>query len=118
MYRECGHLINPRDVTNAPACVKEIDMPKNCAVCRRGGGLEEQLRLRNERKELEESMLESLRTGLPSIFGGSSRSTLDSVDARIEEVRKAWKSDVDDLCKAFQEALLLVFEEREGKTQW
>jgi len=87
-------------------------MPNKCVVCRGSGKLEEELQVRNERRLAEERMLEALRTYLPSmhlIFGGICRSTAESVDGRIEEVKKAWREDVDALCSA---------EEKGGRIQW
>jgi len=66
-------------------------------------------KLRNERRMLEESALEVLRTHLPSVFGGVCRSRVESVDSRIEELRQEWRSDVDALCSSFEE---------EGRDQW
>jgi hypothetical protein len=90
------------------------EMPEDCIVCRmveKGEeGLREKLRERNERRMLEENVLEGLR-GLGSVFGGSMcRRTMESVEGRIEEVRREWRGDVEDLC--------LKFEMGEGRTGW
>jgi hypothetical protein len=91
--------------------VAENDMPENCIVCRvivdGEGALGKELRERNERRVLEESVLEGLR-GLDSVFGGvMCRRTVDSVDERIEEVRRQWRGDM--------EALFLKFESVENE---
>jgi len=85
-------------------------MPEECVICRGCGRLEEELRLRNERLLLEESVLKGLRALLPSVFGGVCRSTVESVDSRIDELRREYRADVDALCSAF--------EEKEGRDQW
>jgi len=83
-------------------------MPEKCLVCRESGKLGQELRLRNERRMLEESALEVLRMHLPSVFGGMCRSRVESVDSRIEELRQEWRADVDALCSSFEE----------GRDQW
>jgi hypothetical protein len=109
VYWGCGHLIRPCDIAWAPRCVGEKDMPEKCLMCRGSGKLGAELKLRNERRMLEESALEVLRTHLPSVFGGMCRSRVESVDSRIEELRQEWRSDVDALCSSFEE---------QGRDQW
>ena len=95
IYRTCGHAIKPCQITRAPKGVDEEDMPENCVVCRAGGLLGEQLRLRHERQEAEQKALEGMRLYLPVIFGGMCRTTVQSVDARSEESKDALRQDID-----------------------
>lgn len=72
--------------------------------------MEEEIRRRNERRWVEENALEGLRRHLASVFGGLGWSSAQSVEGRIDEVRKAWRVDVEALCRDF--------EDKEGRVQW
>lgn len=86
-------------------------MPERCVICRGGSGLEKLLKARYERRLAEENALEGIRMYFPpGAFGVLSTRTVPSVDVRIEEVRKAWREDVEALCN--------LFEETEGRDQW
>ena len=85
-------------------------MPKKCLVCRGDGRLEEELRARNERLLMEERALEGLRMHLPSVFGGMCKNTVESVDSRMEDLKREWMVDLD--------AIYSEFEEKEGRNHW
>jgi hypothetical protein len=71
------------------------DMPEKCVLCRQGGLWEKRLELMRERQEAEERVLEGLKSFLPAVFGGMCRSTVESVDGRVEESRERFRRDVD-----------------------
>jgi hypothetical protein len=103
VYRECGHIIKPCDVSRAPKSVNEKDMPEKCLICRGGGVLEEQLRRMQERQLVEQRALEGMKLRLPVIFGGMCRGTVDSVDARVERSKDLCRREMEDLCAELQE---------------
>jgi len=89
-------------------------MPENCIVCRianetgtgngnGNGKLVEEVRKRNERRLVEERTLQGLREYLPRIFGESlCVDTVEGVDARIEEVRRNCRRDIEVICWGFE----------------
>ena len=72
--------------------------------------MEEELRIMNERRLAEEKALAGLKMCLPGIFGSMSRETVESVDGRIEEVRRSWRAELD--------TAIGKIEEKEGRHQW
>ena len=118
LYRTCGHVIKSCEVDKAPSGLPEEDMPDKCARCRIGdststeveGPAEEELREGRKMIEARERALEGMRRHLPGILGGMSRSTVQSVDARIEDLRNDWGMQVD---AAFGE-----LEEKHGRLEW
>lgn len=94
--------------------LREQDIPERCKRCRiedgdalAGIGLKEELR---EMMLAKERALVGMRTHLPGLFGGMCRSTVESVEERIEEVKKVWERELD---AAFGDA-----EEKEGRLEW
>ena len=93
-------------------------MPEKCARCRIGDSsgseaeatAEEELMKSRKTMEAREKALEGMRRHLPGVFGGMCRSTVQSVDARIEELRCDWGKEVD---VAFGE-----LEEKHGRLEW
>ena len=90
-------------------------MPEKCIRCRGSGdsgygGLEDRLRELKEMREAQEQALEGMRRNLPGVFGGLCRITVQSLDDRIEELRREWGREVDI---AFGEV-----EEKEGRLEW
>ena len=93
-------------------------MPEKCAQCRiedSGGSeaeapVEEELRESRKMMEAQERALGGMRRHLPGVFGGMCRSTAQSVNARIEELRCDWGREVD---VAFGE-----LEEKHGRVEW
>ncbi|KAH8600832.1 hypothetical protein B0O99DRAFT_503067 [Bisporella sp. PMI_857] len=113
VYSKCGHPIKPCDTFRAPRCVQEKDMPERCLVCRAGGELAKVLKLMDERRQAEERILQGLRMQALScvgIFGGMCWSSVESIDERVELVKRRWSFAVDALCHDF--------EEKEGREQW
>jgi hypothetical protein len=94
VYRGCGHAIKPCEVARAPKCVGEKDMPEKCIICRGGGELEEQVRVIRERQLAVRRALEGLKMHFPGIIGGMYRSTVESVDCRIEQSREEGSKEV------------------------
>jgi hypothetical protein len=113
IYRECGHIIKPSDISRAPKCVGEKDMPEKCLACRGGGRLAQELRMQNERRLAEENALLGMKMHLPSIFGGMCRDTVDSVDWRITEMRSYFKKEIDGMFGSVHD-----FDESEVRDQW
>lgn len=103
IYRECGHAIKPCEVERAPKAVSEKDMPEKCGICRGGGMLEDLLRVVRERQLAEEKALVGMRIQLPGIFGAFCRTSIQSVDSRIEESRELWKRELDELYAELQQ---------------
>jgi hypothetical protein len=98
VYRECGHVIKSCDVAQAPKCVPEKDMPAKCLACRGDRRLKEELRLRKEKRLLEERASQSMKMiNLTRVFGGRCRSTVQSVDWRIAQLRSDWEAEIDAL---------------------
>jgi len=87
-------------------------MPERCARCRglENDGLEGGLREAREMMLAQERALEGMRRHLPGVFGGTCRSTVQSIDGRIEELRREWGREVN---AAFEE-----LEEKEGRLEW
>jgi len=110
IYRECGHMIRPCDVAHAPGCVEEEDMPKKCFACRGGGLVEEVLVLMNEKRMAEEMILLGMRKCVSGFFGEVCGTTIESVDERVEEVRRRWKNAAHAFCSEL--------EKKEGRDQW
>jgi hypothetical protein len=78
-------------------------MPEKCLICRGGGVLEEQLRRMRERQLAGQRALEGMKLRLPVIFGGMCRSTVESVDARVERSKDLCRREMEDLCTELQE---------------
>jgi len=110
VYSGCGHVIKACDIERAPKSVGESEMPEKCLACCWGGMMEEELRIMNERRLLEERALAGMKLCLPGIFGGRSRETVESADGRIEEVRRSWRAELD--------AAISKFEDNEGRHRW
>lgn len=90
-------------------------MPERCAKCRGrevggNGMLDEQLREGRERMLVQERALEGLRRHLPGVFGGLCRSTVESVDLRIEDLKREWGQKID--------VVFGELEEKEGRLDW
>jgi hypothetical protein len=93
-------------------------MPEKCARCRIGDSsgseaealAEEEPRGSRKMMDARERALEGMRRHLPGVFGGMCRSTVQSVDARIEELRCDWEREVD---VTFGE-----LEEKDGRLEW
>ena len=90
-------------------------MPERCAICRdietgEGSSLHEELREGRERMLAGERALEGLRRHLPSVFGGLCRITVQSVNLRVEELKKEWGEKID--------VALGKLEEMEGRLDW
>ena len=111
VYRECGHTIKPCDISQAPKCVGESDMPENCFGCQRGGELEEVLNIMNERWLAEEQVLEGLKLHVSSMFGDMGVSTPESIDDRIVDLKGRWRSAAEAACRYFEE-------KQGGRVQW
>lgn len=94
VYRGCGHAIKPCEITRAPKCVGEKDMPEQCVVCRGGGELEEQVRMIRERQLAVQRALEGMKMYFPGIMGGMCRSTMRSVDGRVEKSREVESKEI------------------------
>jgi len=103
IYRGCGHIIKPCDVSQAPKCLSEEDMPEKCLICRGGSVLEEQLRRMRERQIAEQRALEGMKLRLPVIFGGMCRGTMQSVDAKVERSKDLCRREMENLCAELQE---------------
>jgi hypothetical protein len=115
LYRVCGHVIKACEADKAPKGVSEGDMPERCAKCRSGGdgeegGLDNELSESRRMMEVQKSALEGMRQHLPGVFGGMCRSTVQSVDGRIEELKQEWERETD---AAFGEV-----EEKHGRLEW
>jgi hypothetical protein len=96
-------------VGKSPEIVKDSDMPERCGGCRvKDVGVGE-LRERMEMMEAQKRALKGMTRCLPGVFGGMCRSTVESDEGRIEEVRREWGREVD-----------AVFEEldKEGRHEW
>ncbi|KAG9239339.1 hypothetical protein BJ875DRAFT_350527, partial [Amylocarpus encephaloides] len=105
VYRGCGHLIRPCEVSRAPKCVKEIEMPEKCVVCKGGETVEDRLKELVAQREAQETALSAMKSLLPTIFGGGCRTTVTSVDARVGSTTKeAWWKEVDDLRSELEKA--------------
>ncbi|QSZ37821.1 hypothetical protein DSL72_008921 [Monilinia vaccinii-corymbosi] len=104
VYTECGHLIRPCEVTRAPPCVAEADMPTRCLACR---GLEGELRVEVDallrRAEAEERALRVMGLCLPGVWGGMCRETVRTVGMRVEESKEGLKRDIEALCRRYEE---------------
>jgi len=59
--------------------------------------------------EAQKQALIGMKHGLKGVFGGICRSTVESVDGRIEEVGREWEWAVDAVCKEM---------ENEGRLEW
>jgi hypothetical protein len=110
VYKECGHAIKAREIESAPECVAESDMPQSCVRCSWSEVAEGELRALSERRLAEERALGGLKMYMPGVFGGMARQTSESVDKRIEELRKQWMAEI--------EAAICKIEERDGRKQW
>jgi hypothetical protein len=113
LYRICGHVIKASEMNKAPKGVAEEDMPDKCTRCRIGDGgdvgLKDELRESRETMLAQERALEGMRRHLPGVFGGMCKTTVQSIDERIDELRREWGKEVD--C-AFGEV------EKEGRLEW
>jgi len=97
IYRECGHIIKSCDVDRAPKCVREKDMPKKCFVCRKEERLDQDLKLRRERRKLGEEQPRhglTAKIHLPWVLGGSRRSAVQ-VEWNVEEFKRDWRAEID-----------------------
>ena len=74
------------------------------------GTVEEESRESKRKMEAQERALEGMRRHLPGVFGGMCRNTVQSVDGRIEGLRRDWGREID---AAFRE-----LEEKEGRRKW
>jgi hypothetical protein len=94
--------MKPCDVTSAPKCVSEKNMPEKCLRCRMSEDLEGELRLKRERHLAEQRALEGMKLHLPVVFGGLARSTAQSVGWRIEETKEDWRRELDAALSEFR----------------
>lgn len=110
IYRGCGHLIGPCDISQADTCVSKRDLPEKCAICKSRARLEPELRMETERRSLGRDLLENLIVHLPRVFVGKHRVDLNSLDERSGNTYSPWNIDLDALCRAFVE--------KEERAQW
>lgn len=97
IYRECGHIIKSCDADRAPKCVREKDMPKKCFACRSEERLDQDLKLRRERRKLGEEQPRhglTAKIHLPWVLGGSRRSAVQ-VEWNVEEFKRDWRAEID-----------------------
>jgi len=104
VYTECGHLIRPCEVTSAPKCVRDEDMPQRCLGCR---GLEGELKTEVEmllkRAEAEQRALRAMKMHFPGVWGEMCRETVRTVGKRVEESKEVLKRDIEELCRRYEE---------------
>ncbi|KAB8291836.1 hypothetical protein EYC80_006619 [Monilinia laxa] len=104
VYTACGHLIKPCEVTSAPKCVKEAEMPKRCLGCRGlDGELKTEVDMLLERAEAEQRALRAMKLHFPGVWGEMCRDTVRTVGARVEESKKGLERDIEELCRRYEE---------------
>lgn len=72
--------------------------------------MEAELRILEERRLAEERALRGMKHYLPRMYGGMARESAEGVDGRIEELRRAWKVEID--------AAIHMVEQKEGRDRW